>query len=87
MERIERGRARMEELEQSRHEAQMELDRMQEMAGSEEITDGELAGLSMLETFDVDRLKALIEKVVVYEEDAMEIVWKVRNPFDSEVSV
>lgn len=87
MERIERGRARMEELEQSRHEVQMELDLMQEMAGSEEITDGELAGLSVLETFDVDRLKTLIEKVVVYGEDAMEIVWKVRNPFDSEVSV
>ena len=87
MERIGRGRARMEELEQSRHEAQMELDRMQEMAGSEEITDGELAGLSVLETFDVDRLKTLIEKVVVYGGDAIEIVWKVKNPFDSEVSV
>ena len=87
MEQIERGRARMEELEQSRHEAQMELDRMHEMAGSEEVTDEELAGLSVLETFDVDRLKALIEKVVVYSGDAIEIVWKVRNPFDSEVSV
>lgn len=65
----------------------MELDRMQEMAGSEEITDGELAGLSVLETFDVDRLKTLIEKVVVYGGDAIEIVWKVKNPFDSEVSV
>lgn len=31
-------------------------------------------------TFDKDRLKALIEKVVVYGEDAMEIVWKVGNP-------
>lgn len=28
----------------------------------------------------------LIEKVVVYGEDAMEIVWKVRNPFEGEVS-
>lgn len=87
MERIGRGKARMEELEQSRHEAQMELDRMQETAGSEEVTDEELAGLSGLETFDKDRLKTLIEKVAVYGEDAIEIVWKVRNPFDSEVSV
>ena len=87
MERIERGRARMEELEQSRREAQMELDRMQEMAGSEEVTDEELAGLSVLETFDKDRLKTLIEKVAVYGEDAIEIVWKVKNPFGSEVSV
>lgn len=87
VERIGRGRARMEELEQSRHEAQMELDRMQEMADSEEVTDEELSGLSVLDTFDVDRLKALIEKVVVYGDDAIEIMWKVRNPFDSEVSV
>lgn len=87
MERIESGRVRMEQLEQSRHEAQMELDRMQEMAGSEEVTDEELAGLSVLETFDKDRLKTLIEKVAVYGEDAIEIIWKVRNPFDSEVSV
>lgn len=78
---------RMEELEQSRHEAQVELDRMQEMADPEGITDEELVGLSVLETFDVDRLKALIDKVVVYGEDAIEIVWKVRNPFESEVSV
>lgn len=41
----------------------------------------------MLDTFDVGRLKALIEKVAVYDEDAIEIVWKVRNPFESEVSV
>ena len=87
MERIGRGRARMEELEQSRHEAQMELDRMQELADPEEITDGELEGLSVLDTFDVDRLKTLIDKVVVYGEDAIEIVWKVRNPFESGVSV
>lgn len=26
----------------------------------------------------------LVEKVVVYGEDAMEIVWKVRNPFEAE---
>lgn len=77
----------MEELEQSRREAQAELDRMQELADPEEITDGELEGLSVLDTFDVDRLKALIEKVAVYDEDAIEIVWKVRNPFESEISV
>lgn len=77
----------MEELEQSRREAQAELDRMQELADPEEITDGELEGLSVLDTFDVDRLKTLIDKVAVYDEDAIEIVWKVRNPFESEVSV
>lgn len=78
---IEKGRTRMEELEQARRGAQAELERMQEVSGPEEISDEELTGLSELEVFDKDRLKALIEKVVVYGEDAIEIVWKVRNPF------
>jgi hypothetical protein len=42
--------------------------------------------LSELEIFDKDRLKGLIEKVVVYGEDAVEIVWKVGNPFRNENS-
>ena len=87
MERIERGKVRMEELERARREAQAKLDQIQEVSGSEEIPDEELTGLSELEVFDKDRLKVLIEKVIVYGEDAMEIVWKVRSPFDSEVSV
>ena len=37
--------------------------------------------VSELEVFDKDKLKVLIEKVVVYGADAMEIVWKVQNPF------
>lgn len=39
-----------------------------------------------METFDKDRLKTLIEKVVVYREDAMEIVWKAENPLKAENS-
>lgn len=30
-----------------------------------------------MDKFDLDKLKLLIEKVVVYEEDKVEIVWKV----------
>ena len=47
----------------------------------------ELAVLSGLEAFDKYRLKALIEKVVVFEENAVEIVRKVRNPFWVEESI
>lgn len=83
---IEEGRARVEELERIRREAQAEFERMQEVSGSEEIPDEELNGLSELEIFDKDRLKGLIEKVVVYGEDAVEIVWKVGNPFRNENS-
>ena len=80
-ERIEKGKMRMEEPEQTKREAQAELDQMPEVSGSEEISDEELKGLSGLEVFDNDKFKVLIEKVVVYGADAMEIVWKVRNPF------
>ena len=40
-----------------------------------------MAELSGLESFDKDRLKVLIDKVIVYGGDAIEIVWKVENPF------
>lgn len=84
--RIEKGRIRMEELEQIRREAQAELDSMQTASKTEEIPDGELAELSVLESFDKDRLKALIDKVIVFGADAIEIVWKVGNPFEAEIT-
>ena len=36
---------------------------------------------STLDTFDKDKLKVLIDKVLVYGEDSIEIVWKVDDPF------
>ena len=42
---------RMEELEQTKREAQAELDRMPEVSGSEEISDEELKGLSRIGDF------------------------------------
>ncbi|MCM1561816.1 MAG: recombinase family protein [Butyrivibrio sp.] len=84
--RIEKGKARMEELEQIKSEAQAELDSKQTVSNTEEIPDGELAELSVLESFDKDRLKMLIDKVIVYGADAIEIVWKVGNPFNAEIN-
>ena len=81
--RIDKGKARMEELEQIKSEAQAELDSMQTVSNTEEIPDEELAELSVLESFDKDRLKMLIDKVIVYGADAIEIVWKVGNPFQT----
>ncbi len=52
----------------------------------EELPDKELAELSVQESFDKDRLKMMIDKVVVYGEDAIEIVWKVGNPFQVEIT-
>ena len=84
--RIEKGKVRMEELEQIKSEAQAELNSMQTVSKPEEIPDTELAELSVLESFDKERLKALIDKVIVYEADAIEIVWKVGNPFETEIT-
>ena len=82
--RIEKGRIRMDELEQIKSGAQAELDSMQTVSNIGEIPDGELAELSVLESFDKDRLKTLIDKVIVYGADAIEIVWKMENPFSAE---
>ena len=76
----------MEELEQIRSEALAELGSMQTITITEEIPDAELAELSVLEAFDKDKLKALIDRVIVYGADTVEVVWKVDNPFRSEVS-
>lgn len=84
--RIEKGRVRLEELEQIRSEAQAELDSLQTVSVQEELPDRELAELSVLESFDKDRFKMLIDRVVVYGEDAIEIVWKVGNPFQTEIT-
>ncbi len=83
--RIEKGKIRMEELEQIKSEAQAELNSIQTVSKPEEIPDTELAELSVLESFDKDRLKMLIDKVIVYGADAIEIVWKVGNPFNAEI--
>lgn len=41
----------------------------------------------MLESFDKDRLKVLIDKVIAYGEDAIEVIWKVGNLFHIEITV
>ncbi len=84
--RIEKGRIRLEELEQIMSEAQAELDSLQTVSVQEELPNKELTELSVLESFDKDRLKMLIDKVVVYGEDFVEIVWKVENAFQAEIT-
>lgn len=82
---IEKGKARMDELEQIRNATLAELNNMQAATNTEEIPDNELAELSELEVFDKDKLKVLIDRVIVYGADAVEIVWKVDNPFEDEL--
>ena len=76
----------MEELEQIKSAALEELDSLQAVSEPEEISDEKLTEFSVLESFDKDRLKTLIDKVIVYGSDAIEIVWKVGNPFETEIT-
>lgn len=79
--RIEKGRIRAGELERTRSEALAELDNLfQPVSNEKEIPDETLMEFSTLDTFDKDRLKVLIDKVLVYGEDSIEIVWKVDDP-------
>lgn len=84
--RIEQGKVRMGELEQIKSETQAEIDSMQTVSAPKEISDEELEELSVLESFDKERLKVLIDKVIVYGADAIEIVWKAGNPFEAETT-
>ena len=85
--------------EKKKYDADME--RMEEELGAlkqtqeaeENVQDGSVRkaeqALMFLEEDELteDMKEKLIEKVVVYGEDAMEIVWKVRSPFKVEYSV
>ena len=79
---MEKGKAKLLELEQDKEEAQKELDAMIKTEAAEEIQEEELSGLSVLETFDKEKIQILVEKVFVYDSDAIEIVWKTSNPFE-----
>ena len=79
---MEKGKAKLLELEQDKEEAQKELDAMMKMEAAEEIQEEELSELSVLETFDKEKIQILVEKVFVYSSDAIEIVWKTSNPFE-----
>ena len=79
---MEKGKAKLLELEQDKEKAQKELDAMIKTEAAEEIQEEELSGLSVLETFDKEKIQILVEKVFVYDSDAIEIVWKTSNPFE-----
>lgn len=79
---MEKGKTRLLELEQKIEEAQKELDAMVKTEAAEEIQEEELSELSVLETFDKEKIQILVEKVFVYGSDAIEIVWKTSNPFE-----
>ena len=54
---------------------------MQSIQNQSEVCDADLKDFSELDSFNMDKLKLLIDKVIVYGEDEIEIVWRVDDPF------
>lgn len=79
--KIEKGKKRLEKLERTKDDALEELENLQGTSDDTAVCDKDLQEISALNNFDLDRFKLLIEKVIVYGEDEIEIVWKVDDPF------
>ena len=79
--KIEKGKIRLEELERIKDDALEELENMQSIQNQSEVCDADLKDFSELDSFNMDKLKLLIDKVIVYGEDEIEIVWRVDDPF------
>lgn len=79
--KIEKGKISMEELGQIKDEILKELEKLQSVSEDIGVCDADLKEISTLANFDLHKLKLLIEKVVVYGENEIEIVWKVDDPF------
>lgn len=48
--------------------------------------EAELEGLASLDTFDKEKLAAVIDSVVVYSEERIEIVWRMDDCFFGEIA-
>lgn len=81
IEKIEKGKIRLEELGQIKDDALKELDAMTDISDTTEMSNENIEELSVLDSFDLNKMKLLIDKVVVYGEDEIEIIWKANNPF------
>ena len=46
----------------------------------------ELEGLAVLDIFDKEKLATLIDRVLVYSEERIEIIWKMNDPFFKEMA-
>lgn len=79
--KIEKGKIRLQELERIKDDALEELENLRSTSDDTVVCDADLQEISALDNFDLDRFKLLIEKVIVYGEDEIEIVWKVDDPF------
>ncbi len=77
---------RILEIEKEIPELKVEAAQIREQVLHMKEREAELEVLSSLETFDKDRLLTVIDSVLVYSEERIEIIWKMNDGFFSEVA-
>ncbi len=78
--------SRILEIERKIPELKDEIVQIKEQVLHMEEMEAELDGLVSLETFDKGRLAAVIDRVLVYSEERIEIVWKMDDWFFPEAA-
>lgn len=77
---------RILEIEERMPELKEEIVRIKERVLHIKEREAELEGLTSLDTFDKGKLAIVIDRVMVYSEERIEIVWKMDDWFFSEVA-
>lgn len=78
--------SRILEIEERMPELKAEIVRIQERVLRMREREAELEGLASLDTFDKGKLAIVIDRVMVYSEERIEIVWKMDDWFFREIA-
>lgn len=82
----EKTASRILEIEERMPELKEEIEQIKERVLHMKEREAELEELASLDTFDKEKLAAVIDSVVVYSEERIEIVWKMDDCFFSEIA-
>ena len=77
----EKSASRILEIDERIPELKEEIEQIKERVLHVKERETELEGLASLDTFDKEKLSAVIDSVVVYSEERIEIVWKMDDCF------
>ena len=78
--------SRILEIEKRVPEPKHEAIRIKEQMLCMKEQETELEGLAVLDIFDKEKLATLIDRVLVYSEERIEIIWKMNDPFFKEMA-
>lgn len=82
----EKSASRILEIEERIPELKKEIEQIKERVLHMKEREAELEGLASLDTFDKEKLATVIDSVVVYNEERIEIVWKMDDCFFGEIA-